>query len=86
MIEDEIFRYRRHQESDSSVKAINGERFKDEKHFFKVMSSDLKNIGWSSAAGAARLHSTSRLHAASLIPACIVRKQNPLPLIKHALI
>jgi hypothetical protein len=85
MIDDEIFRYRRHQESDSSVKAINGERFKDEKHFFKVMSSDLKNIGWSSAAGAARLHSTSRLHAASLIPACIARKQNPLPLIKHAL-
>jgi glycosyltransferase involved in cell wall biosynthesis len=85
LIEDEIFRYRRHQESDSSVKAINGERFKDEKHFFKVMSHDLKEIGWSSAASAARLHSTSRLHAASLIPACIARKQNPLPLIKHAL-
>jgi glycosyltransferase involved in cell wall biosynthesis len=85
LIEDEIFRYRLHQESDSSVKAINGERFKDEKHFFKVMSSDLKNIGWSSAAIAARLHSTSRLHAASLIPACIARKQNPLPLIKHVL-
>ena len=85
LIEDEIFRYRRHQESDSSVKSINGERFKDEKNFFKVMSHDLKEIGWSSAASAARLHSTSRLHAASLIPACIARKQNPLPLIKHAL-
>ena len=85
LIEDEIFRYRRHQESDSSVKAINGERFKDENHFFKVMAQDLKEIGWSSAAKAARLHSTSRLHAASLIPACIARKQNPLPLIKHAL-
>ena len=85
LIEDEIFRYRRHQQSDSSVKAINGERFKDEKHFFKVMAHDLKEIGWSSAAKAAGLHSTSRLHAASLIPACIARKQNPLPLIKHAL-
>ena len=85
LIEDEIFRYRRHQESDSSVKAINGERFKDEKHFFKVMDQDLKEIGWISAARSARLHSTSRLHAASLIPACIARKQNPLPLIKHAL-
>ena len=85
LIEDEIFRYRRHQESDSSVKAINGERFKDEKHFFKVMARDLKEIGWISAARSARLHSTSRLHAASLIPACIARKQNPLPLIKHAL-
>ena len=85
LIEDEIFRYRRHQESDSSVKAINGERFKDEKHFFTVMAKDLKRMGWNSASKAARLHSTSRLHAASLIPACIARKQNPLPLIKHAL-
>ena len=85
LIEDEIFRYRRHQESDSSVKAINGERFKDEKHFFKVMAHDLKEIGWSSAAKAARLHSTSRLHAASLIPSCIARGQNPVPLMKHAL-
>ena len=85
LIEDEIFRYRRHKESDSSVKAINGERFKDEKYFFKVMAQDLKEIGWISAARSAILHSTSRLHAASLIPACIARKQNPLPLIKHAL-
>ena len=85
LIEDKIFRYRRHQESDSSVKAINGERFNDEKHFFKVMAQDLKEIGWISAAKSARNHSTSRLHAASLIPACIARKQNPLPLIKHAL-
>jgi hypothetical protein len=85
LIEDEIFRYRRHSESDSSVKAINGERFRDEKHFFNVMASDLKKVGWVSAARAARQHSTSRLHAASLIPACIARKQNPFPLLKHAL-
>jgi glycosyltransferase involved in cell wall biosynthesis len=85
LIEDEIFRYRRHQESDSSVKAINGERFKDERYFFDVMAKDLNKIGWNSAARSARLHSTSRLHAASLVPACIGRKQNPLPLIKHAL-
>ena len=86
IIEDEIFRYRRHQESDSSIKAFNGERFNDEKHFFKVMTKDLRRIGWKSAARAAKIHSTSRLHAASLIPACIARKQNPLPLIKHVLL
>lgn len=85
LIDDEIFRYRRHQESDSSIKAINGERFEDEKHFFTVMAKDLKRTGWNSAARAARLHSTSRLHAASLIPACLARKQNPLPLIRHVL-
>ena len=83
LIEDEIFRYRRHQESDSSVKAINGERFKDERHFFAVMAKDLKSIGWNSASRAAKVHGTSRLHAASLIPACVARKQNPLPLLKH---
>ena len=53
LIDDEICRYRRHQESDSSIKAINGERFKDEKHFFNVMAKDLKKIGWQSAARAA---------------------------------
>jgi hypothetical protein len=86
LIEDEIFRYRRHQGSDSSVKAINGERFKDEKHFFNVMANDLKKVGWDSAARSARFHSTSRLHAASLIPACIARGKNPLPLLKHAML
>jgi glycosyltransferase involved in cell wall biosynthesis len=85
LIEDEIFKYRRHTASDSSVKAINGERFIDEKNFFNVMAKDLKSIGWNQAASAAKLHSTSRLHAASLIPACVARGQNPWPLIRHLL-
>ena len=83
LIEDEIFRYRRHMASDSSVKAINGERFIDERNFFKVMKTDLKSLGWNNAARAATLHSTSRLHAASLIPACIRRGKNPWSLVRH---
>ncbi len=83
LIEDEIFRYRRHTGSDSSIKAINGERFVDEKNFFSTMARDLKVIGWNKAARAARLHATSRLHAASLIPTCLARGQNPWPLIRH---
>ena len=83
LIEDEIFRYRRHTGSDSSVKAINGERFVDEKNFFTTMARDLKAIGWYRAARAAKLHSTSRLHAASLIPASIARGQNPWRLLRH---
>ena len=83
LIDDEIFRYRRHMASDSSVKAINGERFIDERNFFKVMNTDLKSLGWNNAARAAKLHSTSRLHAASLIPACIRRGKNPWSLLKH---
>jgi glycosyltransferase involved in cell wall biosynthesis len=83
LINDEIFRYRRHTASDSSLKAINGERFLDERKFFKVMSADLKSIGWNKAARAAQMHWTSRLHAASLIPACIRRGKNPWSLVKH---
>jgi GT2 family glycosyltransferase len=83
LIDDEIFRYRRHMASDSSVKAITGERFIDERNFFKVMSTDLKSLGWDNAARAAQLHSTSRLHAASLIPACIRSGKNPWSLVKH---
>ena len=85
LINDEIFRYRRHTASDSTVKAINGERFIDESNFFKVMSTDLKNLGWTRAARAARLHFTSRLHAASLIPVSISIGKNPWGLIKHFL-
>ena len=83
LIDDEIFRYRRHTASDSSLKAFNGERFVDERKFFKVMSADLKSIGWKKAARAARIHWTSRLHAASLIPKCIRRGKNPWSLVKH---
>lgn len=83
VIDDEIFRYRRHTASDSSVKAINGERFIDERNFFKVMATDLESLGWSKAARAARVHLTSRLHAASLIPACVSRGKNPWSLVKH---
>ena len=85
LINDEVFRYRRHQNSDSSVKAINGERFLEEKRFFRIMARELKKTGWPSASRAAKVHSTSRLHAASLIPNCIALKQNPMLLIKHLL-
>jgi glycosyltransferase involved in cell wall biosynthesis len=85
VIDDVVFRYRRHNASDSSVKALNGERFIDEKKFFKAMSYDLKQLGWNSAAMAARIHLTSRLHAASLVPKALAAKKNPWNLIKHSL-
>jgi glycosyltransferase involved in cell wall biosynthesis len=85
LIENQIFRYRRHTASDSSVKAINGERFQDEKVFFEVMAIDLKKIGWNKAARTARLHLTSRLHAASLILKSILSRGNTWKLIKHVI-
>jgi hypothetical protein len=86
LITNQVFRYRRHVGSDSSLKAINGERFIDEKNFFNAMASDLKSLGWNEASRAAKFHSTSRLHAASLIPASIARGKNPWVLIKHLLL
>jgi len=86
LIPDEIFKYRRHTGSDSSVKAINGDRFEDEKKFFVVMAKELKKMGWIKASRAARLHLTSRLHAASLVPKSIASKKNPWKLIKHSLL
>lgn len=83
LVDDVLFRYRRHMGSDSSVKAINGDRFVDEKKFFKEMSKDLSNIGWKQAARAANLHWTSRLHAASLIPKSIKARKSPTKLLKH---
>jgi glycosyltransferase involved in cell wall biosynthesis len=83
LITNQVFRYRRHVGSDSSLKAINGERFIDEKNFFNAMASDLKRMGWKKASRAAKLHSTSRLHAASLIPTSVARGKNPWVLIKH---
>jgi len=83
LIDDEIFRYRRHVSSDSSVKAITGERFIDERKFFRAMSADLSELGWKKASLAARIHLTSRLHAASLIPTCIRHGKNPWNLVKH---
>ena len=85
LIPNEIFRYRRHIASDSSIKAINGERFTDERSFFNAMANDLEKIGWHKAARSAKLHLTSRLHAASLIPKSIASKKNPWNLIKHLL-
>ncbi|MDX6326872.1 MAG: hypothetical protein QOK15_3226 [Nocardioidaceae bacterium] len=62
------FRYRRHAASDSSVRALSGDRFREEKAFFRAMAATCAARGWSRAARAAEAHLTSRLHAAMLAP------------------
>jgi glycosyltransferase involved in cell wall biosynthesis len=83
--DDLIFSYRRHSGSDSSVKAVNGERFKEEKRFYYENASVFSNSGWKMASFAARLHLTSRLNALSLVPKAIRLRANPYVLIKHFL-
>lgn len=83
MIDNKLFRYRRHSSSDSSVRAFSGDRFVEEAAFFNGMTHEFKKMGWKRAALAARLHLTSRLHAVTLIVPVIKAKQNPSALLKH---
>ena len=63
------FLYRRHSQSDSSVRALDGRRFDEEARFFNGEADAFAARGWSSAERAARMHLTSRLNALSLLPA-----------------
>ncbi|MUN55714.1 glycosyltransferase [Kocuria koreensis] len=66
--ETAAFMYRRHKASDSSWRALDGTRFDEERRFFETMAEEMGAMGWSKAATVARLHVSSRLHAASLLP------------------
>ena len=62
------FLYRRHSQSDSSVKALDGRRFDEERALFATEAADFTRRGWPRAARAARRHATSRINALSLLP------------------
>ena len=65
------FLYRRHQLSDSSVRARRGSRFTEERAFYGEAAERYANLGWRRAARAARLHLSSRAHAAWQIGAAV---------------
>lgn len=69
------FMYRRHQASDSSWRALEGTRFDEERAFFQTMAEEMSALGWNKAAAVARLHLSSRLHAASLLPRAALAKK-----------
>jgi len=70
------FQYRRHRESDSSLRALQGTRFIEEREFFTGMADEFEAIGWRRAARTARLHLASRLNAATLLPKAWRTKQH----------
>jgi len=70
------FQYRRHRESDSSWRALEGTRFIEEREFFTGMAAEFEAIGWRRAARTARLHLSSRLNAATLLPRAWRTKQH----------
>ncbi len=69
------FQYRRHSGSDSSWRALEGTRFGEERAFFLQMAKEMDQLGWKKAARVARMHTSSRLHAATLLPKA-ARKRN----------
>jgi hypothetical protein len=70
LLEETLFSYRRHDRSASSV-SRDDRRFAEESRFFSVLGEDLARAGWPSAARAARLHWTSRLHALAQLPTTV---------------
>jgi glycosyltransferase involved in cell wall biosynthesis len=83
VLPETLFSYRRHSNSDSSVRAIDGGRFVEEKEFFTVFQKEFDTLNWKRASRAAGIHFSSRLHAGKLIPTALIQRKNPIPLIKH---
>lgn len=65
------FQYRRHRASDSSTRALNGDRFIEERGYFLGIADELDAYGWHRAARAARAHLSSRLHALTYVPQAV---------------
>lgn len=78
---DVCFQYRRHRASDSSMRALTGNRFIEERDYFLQISRELEQHGWQRAARAARNHVSSRLHALTVLPQAI--RHGHRPGIKH---
>ncbi len=68
------FRYRRHANSESSLQTVTRTRFDEERHLFERCATELKDRGLHRAARAARVHLTSRLHAAALVPTAVKKR------------
>lgn len=87
MIVDPVlaFLYRRHSASDSSVRALDGRRFDEERRFFELQAVRFSALGWKRASRAARFHTTSRLNAASMVVKSVSKGRiDSLPrLMKH---
>jgi hypothetical protein len=65
------FRYRRHSQSASSTKLVDGSRFAGEREYFAVAAAQADELGWTRAARSARVRLTSRAHALALLPKAV---------------
>jgi glycosyltransferase involved in cell wall biosynthesis len=75
LLDDEVvFAYRRHAASVSMAGAVDGSRFDQERRILAEEASAFDALGWRRAATAARLRATSRLNAATGLPAAVARR------------
>lgn len=65
------FSYRRHTESASQKTLLNGERFRDERSYFRQARRLALAQGWRQTAWAARIRPMSRLHGIAELPGVI---------------
>jgi glycosyltransferase involved in cell wall biosynthesis len=87
VVPEHCFLYRRHQESLSSVLALNSRRFAEERRFFLETAERMAERGWMRAARTARKHRSSRFNAL-LMAALAVRHRRfdtVRPLVRHVL-
>jgi glycosyltransferase involved in cell wall biosynthesis len=86
VLPDELFCYRRHRTSASAVAARTTERFAEEAQLCAEVAARCHVLGWRRAERAARLHVTSRLHAALLVPGALFARDGAAvrQLLRHA--
>lgn len=76
LLDDVVFRYRRHSASASSSSLLDGTRLDGERRYFALAAGQMRTLGWRRAERAARAHLTSRALAVSVLPAA-VRSRRP---------
>ncbi len=86
VIDKILLDYRRHAGGDSTVRALSGTRFIEERSFFKQLANEFDLLNWKKASRAAGIHVTSRLHAASMLPTSIRNRQGMSELLKHVVL
>jgi hypothetical protein len=69
------FSYRRHTQSASATSLLNGDRFSDERRYYATAAAQMADLGWRRAARTARARVTSRLHAVTLLPTALRRRE-----------
>ncbi|MFE9253549.1 glycosyltransferase family 2 protein [Streptomyces sp. NPDC006879] len=69
------FQYRRHSGSLSASEAGTGKRFAEARRFFLETAETMQAQGWPKAARAARRHLSMRLHALTMVPGALRKRQ-----------